>query len=185
MTQTHIQTHFQTPWFNHLERVFRIEHKLFLLGVENGDKSVKFVERNRVKEFHMSVEMGGAIWLCDTTSDVVVYDGKSSFLRTFRGNSYVLMVTINANNRGSFLRINMHRGTVSSIVVPSGNGRSGWRSLHRSLMSLVGRDFMALKGSKDRTKWIGEETHFKGCNGAQKNWSLAVVLYQSSTDVTW
>ena len=56
------------------------------------------MERNRVKEFQLSVEMGGAIWLSDTIFDVVAYEGNSKFFRKFRGNPHVLMVMINTNN---------------------------------------------------------------------------------------
>lgn len=144
MFKTHIQSNSQTPWFKHLERDFRTEHKLFLLSIENGGQSVKIVERNRLKEFHLSVEMGGAIWLCDTSSDAVAFKGNGNFFRKFRGNSYVLMVTINANRRGSFLRISkLHSGKISSIVVPSGNRRRGWRDLNRSLMCMLGRELTA------------------------------------------
>ena len=46
--------------YKHLDREFRTEHKLFLLNVENGGQVVKLVERNRVKDFFLSFELGGA-----------------------------------------------------------------------------------------------------------------------------
>ena len=74
---------------------------------------------------------------------------------------------------------------MSSIVVPSRNGRSGWRDLNRILMSMLGRKFTAVKGRKDTRKLNGEDIQLKGLKDDQKNWRLAVVVYRSSIDVTW
>ena len=152
--------------YKHLDREFRTEHKLFLLSVVKGGQSVKIVKRNRVKDFHMSFEIGGANWFCDIISDAVVFDGKSRFFRKFRGNSYVLMVMINTNKRGSFFRINkLHEGMMSSIIVPSGNGRNGWRDLRRCLMSMLGREKTVVKERPGRKVLNGEEFHFTKTKG--------------------
>ena len=129
--------------------------------------------------------MRSAIWLCDTVYDAVAYEGNLIFFRKFRGNSYVLMVMIHKNNRGRFLRINkIHGGKMSSIVVPSGNGRSGWKDLNRSLTSLLGRELTDVNGRLNRTKRHREAFQLKGSKDAQKNWRMAVVVYRSSIDVT-
>ena len=152
----------------------------------HGGHSVKIVERNRVKQFCLSVERGGAIRLCDTIYDVVAYEGNLRFFRKFRGSSYVFMVMINTNSRGSFLRINkLFCGKLSSIVVPSGNGRSGWRDLNRSLMSMLGRELTDVNGRSDSTKLYEKNIQLEGPKAAQKNWRLAVVVYRNSIEVTW
>ena len=73
--------------YKHLDREFRTEHKLFLLSVEKGGHSVKIVERNRVKDFQMSFEMGGANWLCDIILEAVDYAGKNGFFRKLSSGS--------------------------------------------------------------------------------------------------
>ena len=104
----------------------------------------------------------------------------------FRGNSYVLLVMISTKKRGCFFRINkLHEGTMSSIIVPSGNGRSGWRDFRRCLMSMLGREITVVKERPGRNVLRGEEFHPTETKGVQKNWRLVVVIYCSSTDITW
>ena len=133
--------------YKHLVREFRTEHKLFLLSVEEGGQAVKIVERNRVKDFNLSFELGGANWLCDIIVEAVDFRGKNDFLRKFRGSSYVLLAMIDTNKRGSFLRIDkLHKGKLSSIIVPNGIDSSGWRDLRSCLLSMLGRDRLFVGG---------------------------------------
>ena len=172
--------------YKHLDREFRTEHKLFLLTVERGGKSVKIVERNRVKDFILSFELGGANWLCDTILEAVDFQGKNGFLRKFRGSSYVLLAMIDTNRRGRFFRLEkLQEGKLSSIVVPNGIKSSGWRDLRNCMMSILGRERMVDDRSNEGNVFYGEKCRFLGSKGEQKNWRLAVVIYRSSSRDSW
>ena len=172
--------------YKHLDREFRTEHKLFLLSVDNGGHSVKLVERNRVKDFSLSFELGGANWLCNIILEAVLSEVKHGFFKKFRGNSYVLLVMVDTNNRGSFLRIDkLHDGKLRSIIVPKGIQSNGWRDLRRCLLSMLGRDRLYMERSNEDKLLFEEKSQFTGIKGAKKNWRLVVVIYRSSSNETW
>ena len=172
--------------YKHLDREFSTEHKLFLLSVEKGGQAIRIMERNRVKDYQMSFELGGANWLCDIILKTVEFDGNDCFFRKFRGNLYVLLAMIDTNKRGSFFRIDeLHEGKMSSIIVPNGIEKSGWRDLRRCLMSMLGGGKMVVKGRTDGKVWNGEKFQLNGSKGVQKSWNSAVVIYRSSSKETW
>ena len=41
---------------------------------------MKLVERNRVKDFNFSFELGGTNWLCNIILEAVEFEGKNGFL---------------------------------------------------------------------------------------------------------
>ena len=132
-----------------------------------------------MKDFQMSFEMGGANWLCDIILEAMEYAGKNGFFRKFRGNSYVLIVMIDTNKRGSFFRINkLHDGMMSSIIVPSGIERSGWRDLRGCLMSMLGRDKTVVKGTNEKKVLNGEETQSRAFFGGKKNWRMVCIVQE-------
>ena len=168
--------------YKHLDREFRTEHKLFLLSVEKGGQSIKIAERNRVKDFILSFELGGANWLCDIIVEAVDFEGQNGFFRKFRGNSYVLLVTIETNKRDSFFRIEKwHEGRLSIIFVPKGIKSSGWRDLRRCLLSMLGRERL-LVDRRNEGNVLSKENLLQD---VQKNWRLAVVIYRSSSKESW
>ena len=147
---------------------------------------MKLVERNRVKDFYLSFELGGANWLCNIILEALESQGKSGFFRKFRGNSYVLLVMIDTNNRGSFLRIEkLHEGKLRSIIVPKGFQSNGWRDLRRCILSILGKDRSFVERSKEGKMLFEEKSQFFGPKGVQKNLRLAVVIYRSSSNETW
>ena len=172
--------------YKHLDREFRTEHKIFLLTVENSGKSIRLVERNRVKDYDLSFELGGAHWLGDIILEAVQFQGKNVFFRKFRGNSYVLMVMIDTNNRGSFLRIDkLHDGKLRSIIVPKGIQSSGWRDLRSCLLSMLGRERLLVERKIEGKLLYEEKSQIIGLKSVQKNWRLAVVIYRSSSQEAW
>ena len=175
-----------TALYNHLNREFRTEHKVFLLSVERGGQSVKIVERNRVKDFNLSFELGGANWLCDTILEAVEAKRKVGFFRKFRGSSYVLLAIVDTNKRGSFFRLDkVHEGKMSSIIVPNGIESRGWRDLRNCLLSMLGRETMCVERREVGSVLYQEKQRFFGLKGVQKNWRLAVVIYRSSSKESW
>ena len=175
-----------TVSYKHLDREFRTEHKLFLLTVEKGGQAVKIVERNRVKDFDLSFELGGANWLCDITLEAVQFQGKNGFLRKFRGSSYVLLATIDTNRRGRFLRLDkLQEGKLSSIYVPNGFQSNGWRELRNCLLSMLRRERMRVVSRTEGNVFDGDKYSFFGSIGEQKNWRFAVVFYRSSANESW
>ena len=55
--------------------------------MEKGGQSIKIVERNRLKDFNLSFELGAANWLCDIILVAIEFKGRNGFLRKFRGSS--------------------------------------------------------------------------------------------------
>lgn len=104
---------------NHLSREFRIVHKLFLLSVVNGGQVINFVERNRVKDYVISFELGVAAWLCDIVELALSHVERARFHKKFRGSSYILLVEIKVNKNGRFLQITrIENGIVNNLIVP-------------------------------------------------------------------
>ncbi|PON50374.1 hypothetical protein PanWU01x14_223460 [Parasponia andersonii] len=56
--------------YKHLDQEVRTEHKVFLINVINGGQSLKFVERNKVKDFVITMKLGGAGWLSDCLEEM-------------------------------------------------------------------------------------------------------------------
>ena len=126
----------------------------------------------------MSFEMGGANWFSDITLESELC-WKKWLLQKFGGNSYVRMVVIDTNKRGSFLRINkLHDGTMSSITVPRGIESRGWRDLRGCLMSMLGRDKTVVKGTNEKKVLNGEETQSRAFFGGKKNWRMVCIVQE-------
>ena len=157
-----------TVLYKHLDREFRTEHKLFLLSVGKGGQSIKIVERTRVNDFILFVELGGANWLCAIILEAVEFNGNNGFFRKFRGNSYVLLVMTHSNRRGRFLRIEkVHEGKLTSIMVPNGFDSTGWSDLRRNLLSMLGKERLVVEG-RNEGNLFGEKSQFIGPMGVQK-----------------
>lgn len=63
------------------------------------------VERNRLETLNITMELGGAGWLCDCLEDILVLKGGYSFFRKYRRSSYVLTVEVRENKRGIVLTV--------------------------------------------------------------------------------
>ena len=57
-----------------------------------------------------------------------------------RGSSYVLLVEIQANKSGRFMKISrLQNGVLRSVVVPGGNNSSSWKDLLNCVEDILGR----------------------------------------------
>ncbi|PON43339.1 hypothetical protein TorRG33x02_334000 [Trema orientale] len=193
--------------FKHLDREFRVEHKVFLLSVVDWGQSIKLVERNRITDYHVTFDLGAAGWLCDILKEALVCPLNQRFFRKFRGNSYVLMVGILINRRGRFLEVShLQSGVLKRIVVPGGFGNykgRGWFELLDCLESMVRRN-CKVEESRSRRNILeagsiggignfGNPSHFHGGRKnwreagphANKNWKLAIVVYRNNIKQLW
>ena len=192
--------------FKHLDKEFRTENKEFLLSVINGAQIIKVIERNRIIDYQISFDLGGADWF----GRQWILKGNKAFFQKFRGRSYALLVHIKFNRRGRFLEVSrMQNGVLRSIVVPggsSGNRCRGWRDLLGCLESILGRRKVAgidcqagINGGVDSRSGIrvkkgnsrvqqqhsGEEDQTSGSRRVHKNWRFSVVIYRDYLEVQW
>ena len=57
-----------------------------------------------------------------------------------RGSSYVLLVEIQANKSGRFMKISrLQNGVLRSVVVPGGNNSGSWKDLLNCVEDILGR----------------------------------------------
>lgn len=183
--------------FKHLAREFR--SKVFLISVVNRGQSIKVLERNRIADYHVTFDLGTAAWLCDFIKGVVNLGGKENLVRKFRGSSYVLLVEVRSNRRGSFLEVSrLQNGTVGSIIVPEDRVEKkcrGWLIFLKELESILGRDRTV--SDVDTSKELGKEGPGYGerlhggeirrsaSSHAGNKWSLAVVVYRNNLETRW
>ncbi|PON41066.1 hypothetical protein TorRG33x02_338900 [Trema orientale] len=106
-----------------------------------GGQTLKIVERNRVSDFSVTMELGGARWLCKCVGAILLLKERINVIRKFRGSSYVLLVEVRENNRGTFLSIwKIQDGHFQQIIVPSGAGGNSWKNFHERFSMVMNRN---------------------------------------------
>ncbi|PON76032.1 hypothetical protein PanWU01x14_037480 [Parasponia andersonii] len=146
--------------YKQFNREFRTEHKLFLLSVFNRGQSIKVLERSQAADFQVTFDLRAAGWLCDTLKEALVCSNNQGFFRKFRGSSYVLLVEIQSNRRGRFLRKLEEAGQSRKKV--------NWEN-----PSSHGQLYGGGKNWKEASHQVN------------KNWKLLLVVYQDNIMLQW
>ncbi|PON32033.1 hypothetical protein PanWU01x14_364810 [Parasponia andersonii] len=81
---------------------FRIAHKLFLHSVVNGRRSIKELKRNRISDYEVSFDLGGAKWLMVAAESALRDEGKAGVRTSTVKQDHTLAVVI---YRGSIEKI--------------------------------------------------------------------------------
>ncbi|TQD89700.1 hypothetical protein C1H46_024694 [Malus baccata] len=126
--------------YRHLSRDFKVEHKVFILEIE--DKSfgerIRVTERTRTRGYQISFDLGCAAWIIEQLKAVITTGGLN-FFRKYKGHNYQFWVEGFQNRNGEFLVLSKTEkdGFVRHIFVPKGFKGIGWRNLEELMYEIL------------------------------------------------
>ena len=132
--------------YRHLSRDFKVEHKVFILEIEEKSfgERIRVTERTRTRGYQISVDLGCAAWITDQLKAASAVGGLN-FFRKYKGHNYQFWVEGFQNRNGEVLVLSKTEkgGFVRNIFVPKGVKGIGWRNLEELLSEI-------LRGGKKR-----------------------------------
>ena len=127
---------------------FRIEQKVFVIHLTKDGGGVRISERSRFRSFVVEIDVCAAVWCLETLQEVALSAKSKSFFRKHRGSNYSVLAEKYSNRRGEFLKFTkLSNGSLTSIIIPGGLSRWGWRRMAGCLDNLVGKRFWNVKGT--------------------------------------
>ncbi|PON66608.1 hypothetical protein PanWU01x14_108500, partial [Parasponia andersonii] len=102
----------------HFVTEFRTDHKLFMIAIVNGGRPIKVLKRNRMRDYEVSFELGGAAWLLDAVEMALKDERNRQCFRKFEGSSYLLLLEVKYNKWGKFLQlVKFQNGVERKVIV--------------------------------------------------------------------
>ncbi|KAM7497694.1 hypothetical protein LguiA_022108 [Lonicera macranthoides] len=125
--------------FDHRNQVFRIEHKVFLLNIEDNGSMVSIKEMNRQRTYTIRIDFGGVYWLLEGLKSAAHRFKDKVFFSKYLASYAMFTMEKYSNKNGSFIRLlEIRKGTVTNIVIfPAGSKGNGWFGLVESLHNLL------------------------------------------------
>ncbi|KAM7473628.1 hypothetical protein LguiB_020871 [Lonicera macranthoides] len=146
--------------FQHRRRVFRFEHKVLLLNIEDNGSIVLIKEMNRLRTYSIRIDFGGVYWLMESLKSATQQFKDRVFFSRYLASYAIFTLEKYTNKNGSFIRLlEIRKGTVTNIVIfpagPKGNGWCGLADLMHSLLFSSSSSKMA--GNNKEIKTTTEE----------------------------
>ncbi|KAM1270198.1 hypothetical protein ACFX2I_002296 [Malus domestica] len=126
--------------YRHLSRDFKVEHKVFILEIEEKSfgERIRVTERTRTRGYQISFDLGCAAWIIEQLK-AVIDTGGLNFFRKYKGHNYQFWVEGFQNRNGEFLVLSKTEkdGFVRNIFVPKGFKGIGWRNLEELMYEIL------------------------------------------------
>ncbi|KAM7477836.1 hypothetical protein LguiA_026049 [Lonicera macranthoides] len=115
--------------FDHRKQVFRFEHKVFLLNIEDIGLMVSIKEMNRQRNYSIRIDFGGVGWLIAELNKAKQRFGEGRAFSKYQA-TYALFLLQRYNNKnGSYelIYVTTRSGDASDCF----SSGQGWRRLDR------------------------------------------------------
>ncbi|KAM1745387.1 hypothetical protein ACFX11_012140 [Malus domestica] len=126
--------------YRHLSRDFKVEHKVFILEIEENSfgERIRVTERTRTRGYQISFDLGCAAWIIEQLKAVIATGGLN-FFRKYKGHNYQFWVEGFQNRNGEVLVLSKTEkdGFVRNIFVPKGVKGIGWRNLEELMNEIL------------------------------------------------
>ncbi|KAM1085007.1 hypothetical protein ACFX13_011002 [Malus domestica] len=126
--------------YRHLSRDFKVEHKVFILEIEEKSfgERIRVTERTRARGYQISFDLGCAAWITDQLK-AAIDTGGLNFFRKYKGHNYQFWVEGFQNRNGEVLVLSKTEkdGFVRNIFVPKGFKGIGWRNLEELMSEIL------------------------------------------------